>query len=126
MLETFRFIREEIPERDPVFVQVGLRVYPGTPLQQQVQDEGVISATDELLEPFHYVSPALEPLWIYDTLMEQIRARPNITTLRDVMSPAFPYYLRAASLLGLKAPITSAQPMVRLLSKLGRRAVGPM
>ncbi len=126
MLETFRFIREEVPERDPVFVQVGLRVYPSTPLQQQVIDEGMLSPSNDLLEPFHYVSPALEPMWIYDTLMEQIRARPNITTLRDVMNPAFPYYLRAASLLGLKAPITSAQPMVRLLSKLGRRAVGPM
>ena len=124
--ETFRFIREEVPPRDPVFVQVGLRVYPGTPLQQQVVAEGGLRASDELLEPFHYVSPALQPMWIYDTLMAEIDARPNITTLRDVMNPAFPYYLRVASLLGLKAPITSAQPMVKLLSKLGRRAVGPM
>jgi len=126
VLETFRFVREELPEHDAVFMQVGLRVYPDTPLQQQVIDEGVLSPDCDLLESFHYVSPELEPMWIYDTLMEQIRMRSNITTLRDVMNPAFPFYLRLAGTFGFKAPITSTRPALKLLTKLGLRSVGPV
>jgi radical SAM superfamily enzyme YgiQ (UPF0313 family) len=125
MHDTFRFIREEIPEQDMVFVQVGLRVYPGTPLQQEAIAEGVIGQDDELLKSFHYVAPGLEPMWIYDTLMEQIRMRPSISTLRDVMSPAFPYYLRVVGMMGLKAPVIAGLPGLRLMSRLGLRAVGP-
>jgi anaerobic magnesium-protoporphyrin IX monomethyl ester cyclase len=125
MEESFRFMRDEVPPGDPIFVQVGLRVYPGTPLQQEAIAEGVITEDDDLLQSFHYVSPDLEPMWIYDTLMDNIRQRPNITTLRDVMHPAFPHFLRVASLLKLKAPIAAGQPMMKMLSKLGLRRVGP-
>ena len=99
MLETFRFIREEIPSKDMIFVQVGLRVYPNTPLQQEAIQEGVITADNELLKSFHYVSPALEPMWIYDTIMENIRGRSNITTRqgRDVFGlPLLPAPRRRA------------------------------
>jgi radical SAM superfamily enzyme YgiQ (UPF0313 family) len=125
MRETFAFIRDEIPVGDMVFVQVGLRVYPGTPLQREAIDEGVIRPDDDLLKPFHYVSPQLPPMWIYDELMANIRQRPNISTLRDVMSPMFPYYLRAVRMLGLKSAVTSGQPGLKLLSRLGLRSVGP-
>jgi hypothetical protein len=125
MEETFRFIRDEIPSKDMIFVQVGLRVYPGTPLQREAIEEGVIDAENDLLKSFHYVSPQLEPMWIYDTVMENIRGRSNITTLKDVMSPAFPFYLRIAGALGMKAPVTSGQRGLRIMSWLGLRSVGP-
>lgn len=125
MRETFRFIQDEIPKDDMIFVQVGLRVYPNTPLQQQAIELGAIQADDDLLESYHFVSPELEPMWIYDELMKNINERPNITTLKDVMSPMFPYYLRLSGALGFKAPVTSAQPGLKWLSKFGLRSVGP-
>ena len=125
MRETFAFIQNEIPPDDMIFVQVGLRVYPNTPLQQQAIDLGAIEADDDLLGSYHFVSPELEPMWIYDELMKNISMRPNITTLKDVMSPMFPYYLRLSGALGFRAPVTSAQPGLKWLSKFGLRSVGP-
>ncbi len=123
--ETFAFIHDEIPPNDMIFVQVGLRVYPNTPLQMEAIELGAITAEDDLLSSFHFVSPELEPLWIYDELMANIRRRPNITTLKDVMSPFFPMYLRISGALGFKAPVTSAQPGLKWLSRFGLRSVGP-
>ena len=57
--------------------------------------------------------------------MKNINMRPNITTLKDVMSPMFPYYLRLSGALGFRAPVTSAQPGLKWLSKFGLRSVGP-
>jgi len=125
MRETFAFIQDELPPNDMVFVQVGLRVYPNTPLQREAIELGVITEEDDLLNSFHFVSPELEPIWIYDELMKNINMRPNITTLKDVMSPFFPYYLRLSGALGFKAPVTSAQPGLKWLSKFGLRSVGP-
>ena len=41
------------------------------------------------------------------------------------MSSAFPFYLRLAGALGMKAPVTSGQKGLRLMSMLGLRSVGP-
>jgi len=125
MQETFRFIHEEIPKNDMIFVQVGLRVYPNTPLQREAIELGAIDEDNDLLASYHFVSPDLEPIWIYEELMKNINKRPNITTLKDVMSPFFPYYLRLSGALGFKAPVTSAQPGLKWLSRLGLRSVGP-
>jgi len=100
-------------------------VYPNTPLQMEAIELGAITAEDDLLASYHFVSPELEPLWIYEELMKNIDKRPNITTLKDVMSPFFPYYLRLSGALGFKAPITSGQPGLKWLSKFGLRSVGP-
>ena len=124
MKDTFSFIQNEIPEQDMVFIQVGLRVYPDTPLHRQAVAEGVVSEKNDLLKSFHYLSPQLEPMWIYDQLMEQIDSRPNVTTLKDVMNPFFPVYLRISGALGMKAPLTSSQGGLKWLSRFGMRSVG--
>jgi len=125
MNESWSFIQDEIPPDDMVFVQVGLRVYPNTPLAQQAVDLGAVDADCDLLKPFHFVSPDLDPLWIHERLMENIKARPNVSTLRDVMGFMFPYYLRFAGAMKFAAPVTSGQPGLRMLSRLGLRKAGP-
>ena len=42
------------------FPFIGMRIYPGTKLQQQAIREGVIDANDDLLEPKYYLSEAID------------------------------------------------------------------
>jgi radical SAM superfamily enzyme YgiQ (UPF0313 family) len=50
---------------DSLRITVGLRIYPGTPLQKRAIEEGVIAADDDLLVPRFYLAPGLEP-WIHE------------------------------------------------------------
>ncbi len=49
--ETLDFIDHYINPDDLVYMSGGLRIYPGTPLYTTAMDEGVISASDNLLDP---------------------------------------------------------------------------
>jgi radical SAM superfamily enzyme YgiQ (UPF0313 family) len=53
-----------------MFPFVGMRIYPGTMLQQHAIREGVISENDTLLEPAYYISKNFDPA----TLKERARA----------------------------------------------------
>ncbi|MDR1763036.1 MAG: radical SAM protein [Dysgonamonadaceae bacterium] len=44
-----------------IFPFVGMRIYPGTALQQYAIRDGVIAADDDLLEPRYYISRNFEP-----------------------------------------------------------------
>ena len=43
-----------------VFSNIGLRILPGTPLQQRAIKEGLIGPKDDLLRPVYYISPMLD------------------------------------------------------------------
>ena len=49
---------------DMLRVTVGIRIYPGTPLQKLAVAEGQLSPEDDLLQPRFYLAPGLEP-WIH-------------------------------------------------------------
>jgi radical SAM superfamily enzyme YgiQ (UPF0313 family) len=76
------------------FPFVGMRIYPGTRLQQLAIAEGKISADDDLIEPVYYISEHFDQsilkdgaaktgkAWIFpdapvDPLMEQLRIKKN-------------------------------------------------
>ena len=54
-------------ENTVFFPFVGMRIYPGTRLQQIAIAEGIIHAGDNLLEPVYYLAPGIR----YDTLRER-------------------------------------------------------
>ncbi|HPT09354.1 MAG TPA: lipid biosynthesis B12-binding/radical SAM protein [Bacteroidales bacterium] len=54
-------------ENTVFFPYIGMRIYPGTGLQQQAIREGIIDADDQLLEPVYYIAPDIR----YDTLKER-------------------------------------------------------
>jgi len=56
-------------ENSVFFPFVGMRIYPGTKLQEYAIQEGVISKDDNLLEPKYYLSKDVN----YDTLKERAR-----------------------------------------------------
>lgn len=63
--ETFE--NSKLIDRSVFFTFVGMRIYPGTKLQQYAIKEGVIDKNDNLLEPKYYLSKDVN----YDTLKER-------------------------------------------------------
>jgi radical SAM superfamily enzyme YgiQ (UPF0313 family) len=51
-----------------VFIFMGIRILPNTPLARIALKEKIISATDGLLHPTYYISPALDKQWLEETL----------------------------------------------------------
>jgi radical SAM superfamily enzyme YgiQ (UPF0313 family) len=53
-----------------VFGFSGIRIYPGTPLQQRALDEGVIDAADDLFKPVYYTAPGLDKAQMDQTVTQ--------------------------------------------------------
>jgi radical SAM superfamily enzyme YgiQ (UPF0313 family) len=56
--EARRFL-ESLPKANAVLVSLGLRIYPGTAIQQIAIEEGLIAPDASLLEPTYYIAPTL-------------------------------------------------------------------
>lgn len=101
---------------------VGMRIYPGTPLERRARREGLLASDDDLLTPRYYVAPGLTtdgvfarlrtftaraPGWIagdpvpeYDRLVERLRRR-------GVAGPLWSYF----ALLQRIQPAVAAAPV---------------
>lgn len=121
LAETFEFMAEEIPETDLVFLQPGLRVYPNTGLQRKLIEAGKLSPTDPLIEPYYYISPGVPELRMRELIVDQIGQHPNYITIKDVLNPLLPLYLRFAHMVGIEAPLSRAPGGLARLASLGMR-----
>ena len=52
------------------FIFMGIRILPNTPLSRIAIKENIISATDGLLKPTYYISPAVDQRWLEETLTD--------------------------------------------------------
>jgi lipid biosynthesis B12-binding/radical SAM protein len=50
------------------FIFMGIRILPNTPLARIAIKENIISSSDGLLKPTYYLSPAVDKLWLEETL----------------------------------------------------------
>jgi anaerobic magnesium-protoporphyrin IX monomethyl ester cyclase len=102
--ETLRFAQWRLSRGDAVYLTVGLRIYPGTTLQQIAAAEGVIDASDALLTPTFYFSPALDRDFAVARLREFAWRHPRFMFSADSRSSLLPFLTRLASLLRLPGP----------------------
>jgi lipid biosynthesis B12-binding/radical SAM protein len=58
----------------PVFVFLGIRILPGTPLLNLALRDGLIAPDHDLITPVYYISPAVEQAWLNQTLEEAFRS----------------------------------------------------
>jgi len=58
-----------------VFAFTGIRVLPGTTMHQRAIDDGVMSASQQLLEPFFYFSPLLDQAELDQRIKEAWRGK---------------------------------------------------
>jgi hypothetical protein len=64
-------------ERSIVLALVGMRIYLGTNLLARAQQEGLLPANADLLQPHYYLSPALTEQTVFDQLSGFARQSPN-------------------------------------------------
>jgi len=55
------------------FVFMGIRILPDTELYGIALEEGVISPTDDLIDPVYYISPKIDRQWLEETLTEAFK-----------------------------------------------------
>jgi radical SAM superfamily enzyme YgiQ (UPF0313 family) len=80
--ETHKTIEEGLAnsiriKRTVFFPFIGMRVYPGTPLFDVAIQEGLLSASSDMLAPFFYVSPHIDKEKVYTRLKEYAIEYPN-------------------------------------------------
>ncbi len=92
----------------PVFIFMGIRILPGTPLLHLAVQEGVIAPDHDLIEPIYYISPALEQAWLHKTLEE---------AFRDIRHIVFPPDAFESTIQMLKKMGNHSGPLWELLTR---------
>lgn len=76
--ETLRFAEQYIRPKDTVFFNIGIRIYPGTELEQRARKEGILTLPPkEMLEPVFYLSPGLDLNWLIQEMHKALAAHMN-------------------------------------------------
>ncbi len=114
--ETLAFIDQEVDSDDLVLMGMGLRIYPGTPLQRIALREGVIGAGDDLVAQTFYVAPLLGSQGLLERLDKAASTRPNC--LPPGENTPSPEMMRQAMELRVRDGL--AEPMFRTLLRLRR------
>jgi radical SAM superfamily enzyme YgiQ (UPF0313 family) len=116
VLETFDLMDEVDPTA--VIAMTGIRIYPGTALEQVALREGIIAAGDSLLEPVFYIAPAIRD-GLCDLVMQEALKR------RTWIVPGLEVNVNSAMLDALRMfPVKG--PLWKLMKRLGRSRVSPM
>jgi len=103
---TLDFARLELRPSDPVFFNIGVRIYPGTPLEAAARAEGTLKVpASEMLSPVFYVSPAVGREWLFETLKEAVDENMNFINPDSLALPFLPGLSRLAGLAGVRQPL---------------------
>lgn len=114
VLETLEFAGKKIRPSDPVFFNVGLRIYPGTKLEILARAEGILrTPADQMLEPLFYFSSQLDPGWLQAILKASTRGHFNFITPNEFALPFLGKVFRLAYRAGLKPPIWKYTRLIR-------------
>lgn len=121
VLRTLDFARRRVRPRDAAFFNVGIRVYPGTPLEAAARREGSLAQLPEdMLEPVFYRPTGLDMDWLREELDRTLAGNLNFIGPRSLASPLLPVLSRAAGLAGLRPPLWKyAATMRRALRAIG-------
>lgn len=104
--ETLRFAEQFIRPKDVAFFNIGIRVYPGTELEQIARREGVLTLTPaEMLEPVFYLSPALDLNWVTNTMHNVLIKHMNYISSNTISLPFLPLLNRIGYKLGIRPPL---------------------
>ena len=109
--ESLRFAQRTLRPGDVAYFNVGIRIYPGTELENIARQEGVLSSSvEEMLAPAFYFSPALD----YEWTLEQVRraAADHLSILHSgsLSHPWLPKVNRLFSRLPLQPAHVAAYP----------------
>jgi lipid biosynthesis B12-binding/radical SAM protein len=73
------------------FIFMGIRILPGTPLEQLAVKECLIKPGQDLLEPVYYIAPGLDRKWLEATLTEAFRGVRNCVFPPDALDSSLAF-----------------------------------
>ncbi len=104
--ETLRFAGRFIRPTDVAFFNIGIRIYPGTELEQKARKEGVlILPPEEMLEPVFYFSPMLNLEWLLNTMRNALSTHMNYISSNTISLSFLPIINLLGYKLGVKSPL---------------------
>jgi len=120
--ETLAFARRILRRGDVAYLNVGIRIYPGTELEGLAREEGVLSGSvQEMLKPVFYFSPRLDLSWTLDRVRQAARDNLSILHGASLSHPWLPAINRLSRRLPLKPPLwRHTRHIRRLVRALGR------
>jgi len=119
VMETIRFAKRSIRPMDVAFFNMGIRIYPGTPLERIARDEGILTMSpQELLLPAFYFSPELDLKWIRDELSRVTGDHMNFLHGASLSHPWLPTINRLGHLLRVKQPLWRHTRMIRRIVRI--------
>ncbi|MCC6752116.1 MAG: cobalamin-dependent protein [Deltaproteobacteria bacterium] len=122
--ETLAFCERYVQATDVALFTTGIRVYPGTPLEQQLKRSGWFDANDPLLWPSWYVSPTIDLQQLYGLLVRAAARHPNwMTNAETIVHPTLALAIkRGFELVGWRGPFWTHLPkLFTLATHLGTR-----
>jgi len=125
--ESLAFCEEYVRPTDMVLLTTGIRVYPGTPLESSCKASGWFAPEDPLFEPSWYLSPELDLVELYETLVGAAAQHPNwMVNAETVINPTLAVVMkRAFRVVGWKGPFWQHLPkLFDLAGRVGARQRG--
>ncbi|MEW5746498.1 MAG: radical SAM protein [Nitrospirota bacterium] len=104
--ETLRFATTAVRSDDAVFFNIGIRIYPGTPLEAIARKQGLLSLSpQEMLESVFYISPEVSYNWIAREIQEAMNTHMNFICSDSIGLPFLPSLHRMGYRLGIRPPL---------------------
>lgn len=104
--ETLRFAEANVRANDMVFCNIGVRIFPGTVLEQIARQEGVLTASPkEMLEPVFYVSPKVDAAWMAEELKACAKRNLNFIVPMSMHGSFMSNLNRLSYWLGFRPPL---------------------
>lgn len=106
ILETLSFAERFICPEDIAFFNIGIRIYPGTELEEIARKDGTLSHTSgEMLEPVFYISPTLDHGWLIHKMHHLLANHMNYIDSNSLSFSFLPMINRLGYTLGIRAPL---------------------
>jgi len=104
--ETLRFAEKYISKRDVALFMIGIRIYPGTELENIARAEGILTLPPrEMLKPVFYLSPTINKEWLLKKVSNSMAAHMNFITPNVIGLPFLPAINFVGYWLGVKPPL---------------------
>jgi radical SAM superfamily enzyme YgiQ (UPF0313 family) len=112
--ETLSFIEKHVRPNDVAFINIGIRVYPGTELESIARKEGVIKVLPkDMLEPVFYVSSEIDALWLTEEIKKIMSYRMNVISSGSIGLSFLPRIHRIGHFLGIRPPLWKYTRFIR-------------
>lgn len=114
--ETLAFVRTYVRPSDLALVTVGIRILPGTRIEQIARTEGMLKSGQDLLYPVFYEPKMISLTKIRQQVMNEVKSIPNMILSTETRS--FSHFLKVGIL--TKRIFKLKQPLWRLIPLINR------